>query len=143
LVYSTPPEQVEAFVEGIKAIIKASPSTRKDFFEVHFNSFGDHSLNVLIYMFFKVPDWSAELQARHNFLLQVLQLAHEIGVEFAFPTQTLHVDSFFQDEPREVGKKYSAKELIRRLKQYGPQGSKTAPDGLQLEDEGKPVNYRP
>lgn len=143
LVYSTPPEQIEAFVEGIKAIIKASPATRKDYFEVHFNSFGDHSLNILIYMFFKVPDWSAELQARHNFLLQVLQLAHEIGVEFAFPTQTLHVDSFFKDQPKEVGKKYSAQELIKRLKEYGPDGAKARPDGLQLKDGEQTVNYRP
>jgi len=73
LTYSTTPEQMEAFVEGIKAIVKANKHFRQDFYEVHFNSFGSHSLDVLVYIFFKVPDWSTELQQRHNFLLEVLR----------------------------------------------------------------------
>ena len=54
---------------------------RQDFYEVHFTTFGAHSLDVLVYVFFKVPDWSTELQQRHNFLLEVLRLAKELGVE--------------------------------------------------------------
>ena len=58
LTYSTSPEQMEAFVEGIKAIVKSNSHFRQDFYEVHFNAFGAHSLDVMIYVFFKVPDWS-------------------------------------------------------------------------------------
>ena len=70
--YSTSPEQIEAFVEGIKGIIKAHPNMRQDFYEVHFNNYGAHSLDILVYAFFDVPTWSDELQQKHNFYLSIL-----------------------------------------------------------------------
>ncbi len=141
LTYSTSPQQMEAFVEGIKAIVKANKNFRQDFYEVHFNSFGSHSLDVLVYVFFKVPDWSAELQQRHNFLLEVLRLAKELGVEFAFPTQTLHVDSFYNDEDREVGESRSEEELATGVTAFGPGGEKGKPDGLRIFQDGKEINF--
>ncbi|MEO0454530.1 MAG: mechanosensitive ion channel domain-containing protein, partial [Verrucomicrobiota bacterium] len=42
--YDTPAEKMEAFLEGIKNIIKANPNTRKDYFHVVFNDFGPSSL---------------------------------------------------------------------------------------------------
>ncbi len=52
------------------------------------------SLNVMFYIFFDVPTWSEELLSRHEILLSVVELAEELGVNFAFPTQTLHVETF-------------------------------------------------
>ncbi|MCB1050082.1 MAG: mechanosensitive ion channel family protein [Acidobacteria bacterium] len=89
--YDTPPAKVEAFCEGIRHIILTHKYTRKDAFQVYFNSFGGSALEILVYMFWQVPDWSKELAERHRFLLDVLRLANEIGVEFAFPTQTIHL----------------------------------------------------
>ena len=48
----------------------------------------------MFYIFFEVPDWSAELKARHEVLLEILKLAKKLGVNFAFPTQTLHMENF-------------------------------------------------
>lgn len=141
LTYSTTPEQMEAFVEGIKAIVKANKHFRQDFYEVHFNSFGAHSLDVLVYVFFDVPDWSTELQQRHNFHLEVLRLSKEVGVEFAFPTQTLHVDSFHKDQPREVGESRTEEELATGVQAFGPGGSKGNPDGLRIYKDGKEVDF--
>ncbi len=141
LTYSTTPEQMEAFVEGIKAIVKANDHFRQDFYEVHFNSFGAHSLDVLVYVFFDVPDWSTELQQRHNFLLEVLRLAKEVGVEFAFPTQTLHMDSFYKDEPRKPGEKRSEEELASAVFGFGPKGEKGTPDGIRIYKDGEEVDF--
>ena len=141
LTYSTTPEQMEAFVEGIKAIVKSNPHFRQDFYEVHFNAFGAHSLDVMVYVFFKVPDWSTELQQKHNFFLEVLKLAKEVGVEFAFPTQTLHVDSFHDDEPRKVGEQRTEEELAASVSEFGPNGSKSNPEGLRIFKDGKEVDF--
>ena len=141
LTYSTSPEQMEAFVEGIKAIVKANKHFRQDFYEVHFNSFGAHSLDVLVYVFFDVPDWSTELQQRHNFHLEVLRLAKEVGVEFAFPTQTLHVDSFYKDQPREIGDSKTEEELATGVQAFGPGGNKGNPEGLRIFKDGKEVDF--
>ena len=45
----------------------------------------------MLYVFFKTPDWGKELEARHSFAVDLLRLAAEMGVEFAFPTQTLYM----------------------------------------------------
>ncbi len=91
LTYATHPDDIEAFCEGIRELVRQHPDTRKDFFEVHMRDFGPHSLDVMVYIFFKVPDWSAELRARHAFCLDIVRLAHTLGIDFAFPTQTLHI----------------------------------------------------
>jgi MscS family membrane protein len=141
LTYSTTPEQMEAFVEGIKAIVKANEHFRQDYYEVHFNSFGAHSLDVLVYVFFDVPDWSTELQQRHNFFLEILRLAREVGVEFAFPTQTLHMDSFYKDTPRKVGEERTEEELASAVTDFGPGGKKGKPEGIRIYRDGEEVDF--
>ncbi len=91
--YDTPSEKIEAFVEGIKEIIRTHPTTRKDYFHVVFNDFGAHSLDILLYFFIVAPDWSEELVERQKVLLEIVRLAERMGVRFAFPTRTLHVES--------------------------------------------------
>jgi len=89
--YDTHPDKIEAFCAGIREIVKLHPYTRKDYYHVWLNGFGAHSLDVLVYIFFECPDWSIELREKHRFMLDVVRLADRLGVEFAFPTQTLHV----------------------------------------------------
>ena len=141
LTYATTPEQIEAFVEGIKAIVKANKNFRQNFYEVHFTTFGTHSLDILVYVFFKVPDWSTELQQRHNFLLEVLRLAKELGVEFAFPTQTLHLDSVYSEKPRKIGDSRTEEELATGIVGFGPGGSKSKPNGIRIFKDGKEVDF--
>lgn len=105
LTYDTPPEKVEAFCEGVRELIRRHPNTRKDSFEVHLNRFSAASLDVLLYVFFTNPGWTGELQARHRLSTDILRLAADLGVEFAFPTQTLYLKrpEAIQEQTSEVG----------------------------------------
>lgn len=94
ITYDTPADLIEVFVEGLKAIIEAHPQTRKDFYEVALTSFGGSSLNILFYAFFQVPEWSQEIKAKHDIMIQIIKLAQTLGVRFAFPTTTVHVEEF-------------------------------------------------
>jgi len=96
ITYDTPPEKIEAFCEGIRELIRNHPYTRKDYYQVWLHQFGAHSLDILLYVFFSVPDWNTELRERHRLSVDILRLADRLGVEFAFPTQTLHV---FNEQP--------------------------------------------
>ena len=58
-----------------------------------FTEYKDFALEVLLVCYFDVPDYGAELAAREALLLDIYRLAQRLGVEFAFPTQTLHVGS--------------------------------------------------
>ena len=89
--YNTTPEQIEAFCEGIREIIRQHPYTRKDYFHVYLNSWGDFSLNILLYVFFDCADWAIELRERQRLMLDIMRLARRLGVGFAFPTQSLEL----------------------------------------------------
>jgi MscS family membrane protein len=58
------------------------------------NDFGDSSLNIMFYIFFQAPNWALELQYRHEIIIQILKLAEKLNVRFAFPTRTLHMETF-------------------------------------------------
>lgn len=94
LTYDTPPQLVELFIEGLRRIVAQHPHTRKDFYEINLNELGAHSLDVMFYIFFAVSTWSEELKAKHEVLIKVMKLADTLGVRFAFPTQTLHMETF-------------------------------------------------
>jgi MscS family membrane protein len=91
--YDTSAEKIEAFCEGIRELIRLHPYTRKDYYMVYFNAFADSSLNILLYAFHETPDWATELRERHRLFLDIVRLAQRLGVEFAFPTRTLHLAS--------------------------------------------------
>ncbi len=91
--YSTSPEKMEQLVEGIRAIIAADQTMDQDYYLVYFNQFGPSSLDVFIYCFTVSTVWAEYLAARQSFMLKIMRLVDELGLEFAFPTQTLHVES--------------------------------------------------
>ncbi|MHC5003417.1 MAG: mechanosensitive ion channel family protein [Planctomycetota bacterium] len=100
--YDTPPEAIEAFCEGIRQLVRVHPYTRKDYYQVWLHQFGPHSLDVLLYIFYEAPDWSTELRERHRLMLDIVRLADRLGVQFAFPTQTLHVHREDPDRKHEA-----------------------------------------
>ncbi len=89
--YDTPPDTIVAFTQGICELIRIHPYTRKDYFIVRLNEFADSSLNILLYVFHEVPDFSTELRERERLFLDIIRLADRLGVSFAFPTQTVHL----------------------------------------------------
>ncbi len=130
--YDTPTEKLQAFVEGIRAIVQANPHMRKDYYHAYFNDFGPASLKILVYVFFEVPTWGDELRERHNFLLEILRLAEALEVEFAFPTQTLHVASQAEPQPPAEQRLYTEAELIAAVQGFAPGGDKSRPGGPRL-----------
>ena len=79
-------------MQGVRDSLLESPYTRKEGNEIHFHNMGDSSLNVLVYAFFEVDSWTAELEGRQQLMLAWMKLAEDIGVQFAFPTQSLFVE---------------------------------------------------
>ena len=133
--YDTTPEQMQAFVEGIRAIIAANRYTRKDYYEVHMSSFGASSLDVMVYFFFKVPSWSEELKQRHNVFLEIMRLARELSISFAFPTQTLHLESVAAPgAARKVAEPPAESRLAEVVHAFGPGGERARPHGPKLTD---------
>lgn len=92
ITYDTPARLIEVFVEGIRRIVQEHPDTRKDYYNIFLNDYAASSLDVMLYIFFAVPSWGEELRCRQEIMLEVNKLAEHLGVRFAFPTQTLHIE---------------------------------------------------
>jgi MscS family membrane protein len=122
LSYSTTPEQMQAFVEGVRAVIRANQGMRTDYYIVEFKGFGASSLDVMLYCFINARDWNEELRTRHVLNLDIVRLAQRLRVQFAFPTQTLHVDSV-PGQPYQAPTPPSPDQLLAAVNDFGPGGS--------------------
>jgi MscS family membrane protein len=124
--YDTPPQLMEVFVEGLRKIVENHPDTRKDGYHIYFNNLSSYSQDIMFYIFFEVPNWAEELRCKHEILVSIVKLANNLGVRFAFPTQTLHMEdfpgkntlvpSYHQDSSVYKGKlqEFIAKELTKK-----------------------------
>jgi MscS family membrane protein len=89
--FDTSPERIDAFCEGVRELVRRHPHTRKDFYVCSLNDLAASSLDVLLVVYFEAPDWPTELRERHRLLTDILRLARDLDVVFAFPTQTVHM----------------------------------------------------
>lgn len=101
--YSTPPQRIDAFCEGIRELIRRHPHTRKDLYTAYLHNMGANSLDIQLLVFFEVPDYATELRERHRLLTDILRLATSLGVSFAFPTQTLYLQKGEKCEVPDLG----------------------------------------
>lgn len=99
------------------------------------SAFGAHSLDVMVYFFFKVESWTEELKQRHNVFLEIMRLARDVGVDFAFPTQTLHLDSVAQPgKARQIPMPPPEPRLAEVVHAFGPGGATARPEGPKITD---------
>ena len=89
--YDTPPELIEAFVQGVREIILAHPDT-KDAYNVEFTAFGGSSLDIMVNMYFKTLAWGTVQNYKHQIHIAIIKLAMELGVDFAFPSTTMMIE---------------------------------------------------
>ncbi len=93
LTYDTTPEKMEQAVEMIRKLISEDPKLRDDFYLVNFDNFGPYSLDIFIYCFTVTTDWAEFKQVQQDFYLKIMQGIADLGLSFAFPTQSLHLES--------------------------------------------------
>ena len=117
ITYDTHPDMIELFVKGLKKIITHHPDTRKDNFIVDFTEMGEHSLNIMFYLFFRVASYGDEQHARHQINMKILRLGNELGIRFAFPTQTLHMETFPEKSSLTPATPQNLKELEKKMEE--------------------------
>jgi MscS family membrane protein len=76
---------------------------RPESFSVHFVNFGPSALEIRLDVAFLVQDYASELIEREALLLDIKTLAEELGVEFAYPTLTIHLRRDFAAEETTAG----------------------------------------
>lgn len=87
--YDTPRAQLERIPGLLRAVIEKQAGARFD--RAHFAAYGAFSLDFEVVYYMLVPDYSAYMDVQQAVNLDVHRSFEEAGIEFAFPTQTLHV----------------------------------------------------
>lgn len=91
--YDATPDQMRKGVAAIRKIIEDDDRYVKDFYLVNFNEFGESALEIFCYFFTATTNWAEYMQIRQEFLLAVMDSFTELGLSFAFPTQTVHLET--------------------------------------------------
>lgn len=93
ITYDTSPDRMEAFVQAIRYYLYQQPKVIKEDLRVYFNNMGDFNLQVLVQCYLATVDPNEELALQQEILLEIMRIAQNLDVAFAFPTQTLHLES--------------------------------------------------
>ena len=96
LEYRSSAKQLAAVCNGIREYI----STHEDYAQppevaqfVRVDSFGPSSIDVMLYCFTKTTDWGKWLEIKETLAFKVKDIVEEAGTGFAFPSQSIYVES--------------------------------------------------
>lgn len=88
--YQTPKEKLEILMEALRELLKAHPRCTEEPV-VRFVSFGDSALIIRVLYFVDTLEFFDFMKVREEINLLILDKTREVGCQFAFPTQTIHL----------------------------------------------------
>jgi MscS family membrane protein len=96
LVYSSTSKQIREVVDGIERVLRDNADTYKDEIIVKFRQFGASSLDLEVMAWYAGTDFAKFRDWRQEMLIAFMAVIERAGTSFAYPTQTLHIESVHQ-----------------------------------------------
>jgi MscS family membrane protein len=94
LTYDTTEAQMRAIVEDIRKMLEEHEGiSKKETLLVRFDRFNDSSMDIFIYTFTATANWAKYLEIREDVHLKIMQIVERHGSAFAFPSQSVYVES--------------------------------------------------
>ncbi len=87
--YQTKHDLLKEIPEILKTAVNRHESTRFD--RAHFQSFGDFALMFEVVYYILCADYVVYMDTQQAINLEIFQIFEEKGIEFAYPTQTIHL----------------------------------------------------
>lgn len=92
LTYKSSSEQILGIVEDVKAVLAQHSMINEDF-TVRFSDFSSSSLNILVVYFVNSNEYDKMIEVKEFINVQVMAIVEKHGCEFAYPTQTVYVNT--------------------------------------------------
>lgn len=89
ITYDTPADRVKLASDLLREIFNAHPKTKDTI--IHFSRYGDFFLNINVLWWCNTQDWREYTVALEEINLQIKARFDAEGLEFAFPTRTIHM----------------------------------------------------
>ncbi len=92
ITFDTPPEKVDQAVEILKEILKNHEGMNEEMpARVFFDDLNADSLNLKVFYWFHPPDYWEYMTFTEWVNREIFRRFNEEGIDFAFPTQTIHL----------------------------------------------------
>ncbi|MFN2442741.1 MAG: mechanosensitive ion channel family protein [Thermoanaerobaculia bacterium] len=92
VLYSSTREQLEQVPGIVREVVETQQNARFD--RAHFQKFGDSSLDFEVVYWMLVPDYNVYMDVQQQVNFELFTRLQAIGLSFAFPTRTLHIDTW-------------------------------------------------
>ena len=93
LTYGTTSEQMRGVLEDMRTLLQNDPDIHPDTIFIHFTEFQDSALGIFCYFFTKTTNWGEYMQVRERINLAFMRIVENRGAAFAFPSQSLYIES--------------------------------------------------
>lgn len=92
ITYDTPPEKIQLALDIINKILENHEGMNPELPpRVFFDEFNAHSLNLQMQYWYHPPDYWSYMAFNEKVNFEIIRRFNEAGIDFAFPTQTLHL----------------------------------------------------
>ena len=98
LTYDTPREKLDSFVRRLREVLLSQPSVDREDVYVGLKEFGASSIDISVLCHFRVPGYAEQIEAQHKLIMDIIALAEDVGVEFAFPTRTVQLSGSLRSD---------------------------------------------
>lgn len=92
IVYSTPSDKIAAFVDQLRAMASDHPDTVKEQIMIFLSDLNSSSIDIRFRVPVAVNDIVKEYEAREELVTAVIQIARQMGISFAYPSQSLYLE---------------------------------------------------
>lgn len=87
ITYETPIPTIAKFCDTVREKIKSHQEVNPDTVMVNFNNFNSSSLDILVNFHIHVFTGPEEMDLQQKIFLEIMQIAADLNVDFAYPTQ--------------------------------------------------------
>ncbi len=93
LTYATTASQMEAILEQIRTLLRNDAQIHPETIYIHFTDFQESALGIFCYFFTHTTNWGEYMQVRERINLEIMKIVEANGAAFAFPSQSLYIES--------------------------------------------------
>lgn len=141
--YETTPDQVRYILVQVRKMLYAHPKILSEPLHVRFKGFGAYSLDVEVFAYIGVKDYTESLEIAEDLNLRIMDIIEAAGTDFAFPTEvqySLPGKPFDENRAKAVGatiKEWKAKRELY-LPNFPPDKIAAIKNSLEYPPEGSP-----
>ena len=90
--YDATPQQLRTVMADIQVMLEQSEQVYDDPVRVRFTDFDDDAILIKVHSFLKTTDFAESLEIGEKLNLNIMEIVHKAGVEFALPGRSIYME---------------------------------------------------